>query len=1330
MSLASPPLSLRGAGFVVALFLVVATALPADAASCFWDSDKSPSRAAPQSLWNGLSPTEPQGVPPSRDTSDFNTNGSFSHSRQFWRSIDSGDGYLLAGYNLGIEFYSVQGANEGVPNRVGLLRVDDLPILWRNLHDYFLVTDVDFPDGESDIALVTGWDAMGFVVVDSSNKSRPRVIYQDGGESGTKYGYGVYATRINGRLYGFMAAERDGNPSGQAGVWMYDLTTAQQVGKAFACTETRPTTINSNCNGVFQRKLSTAPQNYIDGAGSDNLGHFLAFSGGGSGTEGVELWDVSTPSAPQKVVKGLADRRVDQVAMWQQGSKLYLAAALRFPDEAAIYDVSCLASSCSSNPLAATPVYSFPMSGAPTSTRGTMQISENGGVPYLHVGRSQSFKLEGLQSEWLLDVSDPANPVEVAGGDPKNGNVGQPTIEFGDHEVGYWSWYHACNDSGTNNFESADGRVMDGYFYRAGGGILDAHKMKDVTPRIQVQASVTQTYQDTGVAVSASALNCTPSSGGWSWDAGDGVVSGSGASVTVSWPTTGSKTVSATNSACSGSDVTSATVSVKQAAPAVGSVTSDVSEALACSPVTFTANSVTGKPTLSHSWEVLDAQNAVVATLAGGSTSATWDTSALDPQPNPSETYRARYTVNNTAGSASKLSGGVLVNAPGDLGFTAPIGASISFGDVDFQANATGATEWRWTFGDGNSLTTTDPTVGPAPEHRYDAIGTYDVTVEIRNCVDTTWQISEVKQVTITEVNPLVVSKFQARKNPKAFRPEKAYTYETNSLVTFELVVEGDPEIWEFDWDGDGPGTFEVDDSVSEDPDKPHTYLTSHTYSQAGEYRPVLRVRRGAASQVEEHGNVITVIEGDPPSISLAGSSSAKVGNSATFRATATNCTPAATWNWSASGGGQITGDSFQVTIRWNTTGNKTVSVSNSGCGSASATKSVNVTSSTPPPPPPPPPSNNDLEAIISVSAVEVEVGEEFDLDGSNSRGAPSSYTWEFGDGETGSGSTTSYAYGEAGLYTITLTVSKPGDCSFGYCSDDTTKQIRVIDSGPQVGGNGCEGGKGDDGNLLCLDQGRFEVEVAWRDHHNGNRTGVGGANSFGGYEGVTGSFWFFNPNSVDLIVKVLGTQEGDHWVFYGGLSDVYYEMTVTDTETGEVRSYENLEGSICGLADTTAFLYSGGNEGQSQAAGFDGSLHFPSAGVGAVSDAFRPGLEDEEEEEDETSETLSLLDGRFDVTIDWINQHDNDTAGIGTAIPGTNQVGYFWFFNERNLEVVIKMVDGRAVNDYWWVFWGGLSDVNYTIKVVDVVSGREWTRTNPPGSFCGGSDTTAFKAD
>lgn len=95
-------------------------------------------------------------------------------------------------------------------------------------------------------------------------------------------------------------------------------------------------------------------------------------------------------------------------------------------------------------------------------------------------------------------------------------------------------------------------------------------------------------------------------------------------------------------------------------------------------------------------------------------------------------------------------------------------------------------------------------------------------------------------------------------------------------------------------------------------------------------------------------------------------------------------------------------------------------------------------------------------------------------------------------------------------------------------------------------------------------------------------------------------------------------------------------------------------------------------------------------------------------------------LGGRFKVQL----------SGPGitvTAIPNTADTGNFWFFTPNNIDVVVKVLDGRAFNGKFWVFVGSLSNVGYTVTVTDTANGAVRTYTNPQGTIGSIADTAAF---
>ena len=108
------------------------------------------------------------------------------------------------------------------------------------------------------------------------------------------------------------------------------------------------------------------------------------------------------------------------------------------------------------------------------------------------------------------------------------------------------------------------------------------------------------------------------------------------------------------------------------------------------------------------------------------------------------------------------------------------------------------------------------------------------------------------------------------------------------------------------------------------------------------------------------------------------------------------------------------------------------------------------------------------------------------------------------------------------------------------------------------------------DATTLCLGALRFKVTATF-DAGNGF---AGDARAVP-LTADTGYFWFFAPTNVEMVVKVIdGCGLGGHfWVFAGGLTNVRTVITVTDLQTGAVRTYTNLQGHpFAPLQDTSAF--------------------------------------------------------------------------------------------------------------------------------------------------------------
>jgi len=104
---------------------------------------------------------------------------------------------------------------------------------------------------------------------------------------------------------------------------------------------------------------------------------------------------------------------------------------------------------------------------------------------------------------------------------------------------------------------------------------------------------------------------------------------------------------------------------------------------------------------------------------------------------------------------------------------------------------------------------------------------------------------------------------------------------------------------------------------------------------------------------------------------------------------------------------------------------------------------------------------------------------------------------------------------------------------------------------------------------------------------------------------------------------------------------------------------------------------------------------------------------------------TLCLNGGRFKVEGTF---NTGTQQGQAQAVKLTDETGYFWFFSNTNVEEVVKVLNACTLNQKFWVFAGGLTNVQTTITVTDSNTGVVKTYSNPQGAaFQPVQDTSAF---
>ncbi len=261
----------------------------------------------------------------------------------------------------------------------------------------------------------------------------------------------------------------------------------------------------------------------------------------------------------------------------------------------------------------------------------------------------------------------------------------------------------------------------------------------------------------------------------------------------------------------------------------------------------------------------------------------------------------------------------------------------------------------------------------------------------------------------------------------------------------------------------------------------------------------------------------------------------------------------------------------------------------------------------------------------------------------------------------------------------------------------------------------------------LCLNDNRYLATAHWatRSTPSWQASVAERLNANSGY------FWFFNADNVEVVVKVLDgcNVNGHHWVFAAGLTDVATSLEVTELATGNKRVYRKTDTTrLMGtVTDTSAFPCA------------EGDRHTLKRGRGPVTPPWPPSVHASGADRSgqrnawirairfasEPAAPAYLLGDRYRIEGEWRTDRER---GRMHGIPITEDTMGFHFFDADNTEVVIKVLDGCAINGHVWVWMAGLTDVGTRISVTDTGTGRSLVEQQEPGTrFTPMRNLTAF---
>ncbi len=106
----------------------------------------------------------------------------------------------------------------------------------------------------------------------------------------------------------------------------------------------------------------------------------------------------------------------------------------------------------------------------------------------------------------------------------------------------------------------------------------------------------------------------------------------------------------------------------------------------------------------------------------------------------------------------------------------------------------------------------------------------------------------------------------------------------------------------------------------------------------------------------------------------------------------------------------------------------------------------------------------------------------------------------------------------------------------------------------------------------------------------------------------------------------------------------------------------------------------------------------------------------------------LPFHEGRFVASLVWVTP---DNTGPARVAPGASRAsGAFYFFDPDNWEVLVKVLDGRAINGHWWAYASGTTDLKWTLTVTDTTTKSSWVVSSAGGPEAHGfTDIKAWPA-
>ncbi len=519
-------------------------------------------------------------------------------------------------------------------------------------------------------------------------------------------------------------------------------------------------------------------------------------------------------------------------------------------------------------------------------------------------GALQGEKVEQLLD--LTTLGRPGqNITEITDGGPtyfdtcQNEDLGYWAWYYTGNDFGFDNFNPRVGKFNGNYFYRAAGGMLDVHIREGEATPTITVELSDPDPQGLYWMSDDVTFEATG------GVGCNPS-GTWTWtpttpgDVDAVVVNQSSNQITYRFDCTnrgggrcadGQVSVSATNddASCTGADVTPVALTVKDPSLSIESISPGGGTFTQCEVIDFEGD-LAGRGPTDYAWSVdgTDEDTGTVneEDLSTSMLTFSWDTATAQFEEIFADGFESGDTTAWSSGRASSRRGGglpfeiglaldggglsdsvtvELIALTGEPAFTSPPITATTEDNVtfDFTANTVLGTvsEWDWELEDdnGTSLCVFGMDVdvpctvksGQNVSHTWVLqTGTRRIDLTISNCLPGSTPLEESTTVMVESLEELEVTAFELDNGASSAVCDIDFDCVQNiscdclfdETITFNVEANGEPEFFDFDWDGNG--TFEDTHSAT----APTTNLYSTLFTGI---TPRIRGRRGSATPAE-----------------------------------------------------------------------------------------------------------------------------------------------------------------------------------------------------------------------------------------------------------------------------------------------------------------------------------------------------------------------------------------------------------------------------------------------------------------------------------------------